>query len=95
MDFFNNLGEDGDESNDHIKLNFLEKTAVFAISTYVIALAKKARRAKTYGDVRKILEKLEATINKYDDSDELTEEGLNKMIKDLEDQTTVVTHLDQ
>lgn len=98
MQFFDKLGEDGNTSNDHIKLNLLEKATVFTITTYIIAAAKKARRAKTYGDIRKILEKVEKMM---ESSEEIFEEGkkpfeeqIQQMIKHIEDQSTVLTHLE-
>lgn len=98
MQFFDKLGEDDDISNDDIKLNVLEKATVFTVTTYIIAAAKKARKAKTYGDIRKILEKIEKMMRSseeiFEEGKKPSEEQIQQMLKHIEDQSTVLTHLE-
>lgn len=97
MQFFDNFGEENMEKDT--KLNLLEKTTVFALTSYIIAVAKKARKAKTYDDLIKIMNKVEtfldATSEELEERKKGSEEDIKKMIQALEDETTVLTHLKQ
>lgn len=99
MQYFDNFAED--EMDESTKLNLLEKGTVYALTGYIIAVAKKARKAKTYGELKTIMKKVETYLDKASDTLEdqtnkgetASEERVEDLIQDLEDQTAVITHL--
>lgn len=67
-----------DNENPETKISFPEKAIIMLISTLLIRAAKKARKAKTYGDIYKIMDRIEAKIEK-------TGEDLTEKYGDFED----------
>lgn len=78
-----------DESNKNKKLSILEKSMVLAIVGYFLIMLKKARKAKTYEDLNKLINSSDnfiKTLEKEKEEPYTDEESLN-IIEKIKDET--------
>ena len=66
MQFFDKFDPEDQEGSEDIKLNLPEKGTVLAFVTLMKVAANKAKRAKTYGDLYKIINKFESTMKTHE-----------------------------
>lgn len=67
------------------QLNFIEKTTILGIYSVGRLILRKVRKARTYGDLIKIMETVETSVDDAEDTDfeGNQEKKINSLIKNL------------
>jgi len=86
MQFFQDF-DPAEETNPEKEISMTEKGVIMTLALLVKLISRKARKAKTYGDLYKmtglIKEKVDGLEEKYGDEDEATPDVIISEINDL------------